>query len=89
MTTETLIHFEHTGSQLTAVEIDRVSHSPLIGSLHGALFALGIVVSSYRLRAVDSRLVERIALERSDGGTIDGALNAETQAIILPMALAG
>lgn len=89
VTTETLVHFEQSGSQLTAVEIDRASRSPLIGVLHGALFALGIVVSSYRLRAGDGRLVERIVLECRDGGGIDGALNAETKALILPLALYG
>lgn len=89
MTTETRVHFEQLGSQLTAVEIDRASRSPLIGSLHRALFALGIDVSSYRARAGESRLVERIVLVRRDGGGIDGVLSARTKAAILPIALCG
>ncbi len=83
----TEVHFEQTGSALTAVEITRAQRSPVIASLHRALFALGIVVSSYQVRTSPSRLVERIVLERSDGGTIDGALSAATRAAIVPIAL--
>jgi hypothetical protein len=89
LTTETVVHFEQRGSQLTAVEIDRASRSPLIGTLHSALFALGIQVSSYRARAGDCRLVERFVIERRDGGSIDGTLSARTKAAILPIAFCG
>ncbi len=69
------------------MEITRAQRSPVIASLHRALFALGIVVSSYQVRAGSTRLVERVVLERSDGGTIDGTLSAATKAAIVPIAL--
>ena len=42
-TPEVNVHFEQNGSELTAVEIGRNVRSPVIVSLHRALFALGIV----------------------------------------------
>jgi len=87
-TPEVNVHFEQEGSELTAVEIGRNSRSPVIVSLHRALFALGIVVSSYQARSVGHGLVERVVLSRRDGGTIQGPLNAATRAAILPIALA-
>ncbi|HEY4156775.1 MAG TPA: hypothetical protein VGM29_01715 [Polyangiaceae bacterium] len=85
--TSALVHFEQVGSQLTAVEITRDRRSPVIGALHRALFALGLVVSSYQARPSAERLVERIVIERLDGGSIDGKLSAATKAAILPIAL--
>jgi hypothetical protein len=87
-TPEVNVHFEQEGSELTAVEIGRNSRSPVIVSLHRALFALGIVVSSYQARPVGLGLVERVVLARRDGGSIQGPLNAATRAAILPIALA-
>ena len=84
---EVNVHFEQVGSELTAVEIGRNSRSPVIVALHRALFALGIVVSSYQARPVGERLVERVVLSRRDGGAIQGQLNAATRAAILPIAL--
>ncbi len=81
------IRFEQDGSRLTAIEITREQRSPVIAVLQRTLFALGIVVSSYQARARATRLVERIVIERTDGGSIDGALSAATKAAILPIAL--
>jgi hypothetical protein len=81
------VHFEQEGPVLTAVEIGRSTRSPVIVSLHRALFALGIVVSSYQARFVNQGLVERVVLARRDGGAIQGPLNAATRAAILPIAL--
>jgi hypothetical protein len=80
------VHFEQEGSRLTAVEI--VRGSPVIATLHRALFALGIVVSSYSVRARTLELVERIVIERRDGGSVDGTLLEATKAAILPIAFA-
>ncbi len=85
--TEPQVRFEQEGSRLTAIEITRDQRSPVIAVLQRTLFALGIVVSSYQARARTTRLVERIVIERTDGGTIDGALSAATKAAILPIAL--
>ena len=65
------VRFEQEGSRLTAIEITREQRSPVIAVLQRTLFALGIVVSSYQARARATRLVERIVIERSDGGSID------------------
>lgn len=84
---EVKVHFEQQGAELTAVEIGRNSRSPVIVSLHRALLALGIVVSSYQARPVASGLVERVVLSRRDGGAILGSLNAAVRATVLPIAL--
>lgn len=81
------VRFEQEGSRLTAIEITREQRSPVISVLQHTLFALGIVVSSYSARARSARLVERIVIERTDGGSIDGALSTATKAAILPIAL--
>jgi hypothetical protein len=80
------VHFEQEGSRLTAVEIVRGRRSPSIAALHRALFALGIVVSSYSVRARTLDLVERFVIERRDGGSVDGTLTEATKAAILPIA---
>ena len=85
--TEPQVRFEQDGPRLVAIEITRAQRSPVIAILQRTLFALGIVVSSYQARARTARLVERIVIERSDGGSIDGALSAATKAAILPIAL--
>ena len=87
MLTQPQIRFEQHGPELVAVEIGQRSCSPLIGSVHRALFALGLDISSYRARPDDGGLVEHLVLERSGGGRIDGALSASAKAAILPLAL--
>jgi hypothetical protein len=82
------VHFEQEGSRLTAVEIVRGRRFPVIVALHSALFALGIVVSSYQARTRTLELVERIVIERQDGGSIEGLLSEATKAAILPIAFA-
>jgi len=87
-TNEIKVHFEQKGSELTAVEIGRNTRSPVIVNLHRALFALGIVVSSYQARlGTHGGLVERLVMTRRDGGAIQGQLSAATRAAILPIAL--
>jgi len=81
------VRFEQDGARLTAIEITREQRSPVIAVLQRTLFALGIVVSSYQARARTTRLVERIVIERSDGGSIEGTLSVATKAAILPIAL--
>lgn len=81
------VRFEQAGSELTAIEIGREGRSPLITALQRALFALGIVVSAYHVRAGHSGLTERLVLQRRDGGAVDGPLSAATKAAILPIAL--
>ena len=87
MITEPQVRFEQRGPELVAVEIGQRSCSPLIGSVHRALFALGLDISSYRARPNGGGLVEHLVLERHNGGRIDGALSAEAKAAILPIAL--
>jgi len=81
------VHFEEQGSELHAVEIGMSRRTPVIGSLHRALLALGIVVSSYHVRAGASGLVERLVLERRDGGAVQEPLSSATRAAILPLVL--
>jgi hypothetical protein len=83
---EVQVHFEQEGSELTAVEIQRRGRSPVIVSLHRALLALGIVVSTYQVKPSAQGLLERVVLQRRDGGAIQGQLSAKTRAAILPIA---
>jgi hypothetical protein len=85
--TQPEVRFEQRGPELVAVEIGQGSCSPLIGSVHRALFALGLDISSYRARPNGGGLVEHLVLERHGGGRIEGALSAEAKAAILPIAL--
>lgn len=80
------VHFTQDGSRLK-VEIVRDRRSPVIASLHRALFTLGVIVASYQVVSGTMGLVERMVLERNDGGVIDAELSAATQAAILPIAL--
>jgi hypothetical protein len=81
------LHFEQEGSKLTAIEIDHGRRSPLIARLHRSLFALGIVVATYQVRAGVNGFVERMSLTRRDGGAIQGQLSQATLAAIMPIAL--
>jgi hypothetical protein len=69
------------------VKIVRGSRSPVIGALHRALVALGIVIASYQARAGEAELTERIVIERGDGGSIEEELSEETKAAILRIAV--
>jgi len=77
------IRFEQRGLELVAVEIGQRSCSPLISSVHRALFPLGLDISSYRVRPNDGGLVEHLVLERHGGGRIEGSLSADAKAAIL------
>jgi hypothetical protein len=81
------VHFEENGVELTAVEVGQSGRSPVIARLHRVLFALGIVVSTYQVRALGGGLVERLVLHRRDGGAVTGELIARTRAAVLPIAL--
>jgi hypothetical protein len=83
---DTSIHFVENGTELTAVEIGQRGRSPVIGKLHKALFTLGIVVSTYQVRAVGGGIVERVVIQRNDGSAVTGELGARTRAAVLPIA---
>jgi hypothetical protein len=83
---EVQVHFEQQGSELTAVQIERRGRSPVIMALHRALLPLGIVVQQYQARPGPLGLLERVALQRRDGGPIQGSLDAAARAAILPIA---
>jgi hypothetical protein len=81
------VWFEQKGSTLTAVEIVRGSRAPTLPRLHNVLLALGIVISSYQVRPGASEILERIVLERTDGGSIEAQLSDDTKAAILRVAI--
>lgn len=81
------IHFEENGSDLTALEVGQTGRSPVITRLHRVLFALGVVVSTYQVRALGTGIVERLVIQRRDGGAVSGELGARTRAAVLPIAL--
>lgn len=86
MENETRVHFVEDKAHLTAVEVEQPRRSPLIAKLHGVFFALGIVVSTYQVRAVGAGIVERIEIQRIDGGTVDGELGEKARAAVMPIA---
>jgi hypothetical protein len=83
----TSVQFVQNGAELTAVEVGRSGRSPVISRLHSVLFALGVVISGYQLRAYNGGTVERLILQRWDGEAISGELSALTRAAVLPIAL--
>lgn len=87
MDSDTEVHFVENGSELTAVEIGQRGRSPFIGKLHRVLFALGIVVSTYQVRALGRGIVERIVIHRRDGSAVSGDLVTKTREAVLPIAL--
>ncbi len=87
MQTGAQVHFVENGSELTAVEVGQSGRFPVISRLHRVLFALGVVVSTYQVRALGSGIVERIVIQRRDGGAVSGELSARTRAAVLPIAL--
>jgi hypothetical protein len=80
------VHFEQDGPDLMTVEIVRSRRSPVIASLHRALFALGIVVATYQARARATDLVERVVMQSRDGGSIEAKLTEATRAAIVLIA---
>lgn len=86
---ETRVHFVENGTELTAVEIGQRGRSPLVGKLHRALFALGIVVSTYQVRALRTGIVERFVIHRRDGTAVTGELGVRARAAVIPLALEG
>jgi hypothetical protein len=86
VTNDTSIHFVENGTELTAVEIGQRGRFPVIGKLHKVLFTLGVVVSTYQVRAVGGGIVERLVLHRRDGSAVTGELGARTRAAVLPIA---
>jgi hypothetical protein len=81
------IQFEQDGTLLKAVAIRRRGRAPVIGVVQRTLWALGVVVAMYQVRSAGDGLVERMVLERQDGGAIEGSLSAQARAAILPLAL--
>ena len=87
MDSDASVHFEENGTELTAVEVGQSGRSPVIARLHRVLFALGVVVSTYQVRALGNGLVERLVIHRRDGGAVSGELGVRTRAAVLPIAL--
>ena len=77
------IVFKQPDSQQLSVSILRAGRAPLIGALHRAVLALGIVVASYQAQADEGELLERMVLERRDGGEVDDALEEEARKAVL------
>lgn len=84
---EAHVQFVQEGPALAALEIDQPRRKPLISKLHGVLFALGIVISSYQVKMRGNGIVERLVLQRRDGAMVSGDLSRKARAAILPIML--
>jgi len=62
---------------------------PIVSTLHGALFALGIIVTSYQVLATAQGLQERLKFSSIEGGELDDAQSHSARAAILPLVLDG
>jgi len=83
---ETLVQFVEDKARLTAVEVRQARRSPLIAKLHRVFLGLGIVVSTYQVRALGEGIVERIVIQRTDGSSVDGELGEKARAAVLESA---
>ncbi len=81
------VRFRDRGGRLAAVEVSRRSSRPIVSSLHAALVALGVVVTSYQVQPTSDGLEERLEFSSADGGELDGQLSESVKAAILPLAL--
>lgn len=81
------VRFQECRGLLKAVEVRRSSSRPVVSALHRALFALGVVVTSYQAQPTASGLQERLELSSLDGGELDPSLSASVRSAILPLAL--
>lgn len=86
MENETLVQFVEDKARLTAVEVRQARRSPLIAKLHRVFLGLGIVVSTYQVRALGEGIVERIVIQRTDGSSVDGELGEKARAAVLESA---
>jgi hypothetical protein len=87
-TEETRLRFQESSGRLRAVEIRRSGRRPVVSRLHGALLALGVVITAYHAELTPGGLDERLELEAVSGGSLDGALSARAKTAILPLVLA-
>jgi len=83
------LRFLDRSGHLKVVEISRSNARPLVSTLHQALFALGVVVTSYQVQATSSGLQERLELSSADGAELDAELSERARAAIVPLALSG
>lgn len=83
------VRFRERRGRLRTVEVSRSSFRPVVSALHGALFALGVVVTSYQVQTTSGGLEERLELASEDGSELDDALSASVRSAILPLALDG
>ena len=81
------VRFKEQSGRLQGVEVQRASARPVVSALHGALFALGIVVSSYQVLATPQGLQERLEFSSIEGGELDDTQSKNARAAILPLVL--
>ena len=84
---QTRIRFRELRGQLHAVEVVRSSSRPIISALHRALFAAGVVITSYRVQATSGGLRERMELSSSDGQALSDQQSELVRTATLPLAL--
>ena len=79
------IRFESPAGTLRAVSLVRAGRMPLVAKLHRALFALGVVVTTYQVQALPEGLSERLELAPAAGGALDAEQSRRVQAALLPL----
>ena len=86
-TTLSRVRFRERFGRLQGVEVQRESARPIVSTLHGALFALGIIVTSYQALATSQGIRERLEFSTTEGGELDDAQSENARAAILPLVL--
>ncbi len=85
--TQSTVRFFDIRGRLKAIEILRSDRRPVITTVHAALLALGVSVTTYQATPTRDGLGERLELSSLDGEELDETLSKRARSALLPIAL--
>lgn len=86
---EARVRFQESSGRLHAVEVTRSNSRPIISALHRTLFAVGVVITSYRVQATTGGLHERMELASMSGEALTDHQSEQVRAVTIPLAWDG
>lgn len=84
---ESMVRFLDIRGRLKAIEISRSDRRPMIATVHAALLAVGVTVTSYQASPTAEGLGERLELSSLNGEELDETLSFKVRSAILPVVL--
>lgn len=85
---ESKVRFLDIRGHLKAIEIRRSDARPVIATVHAALVAMGVAVTSYQATPTRAGgLGERLELASLDGEELDEDLSKKARSAVLPLVL--